>query len=202
TGRGNLPWPTTPVTVTNLDGFGINDSDAVTDRFWEVESTGGGVADIIFTYAPSELPVAPYNVTSEIGAQWYNPGSNSWEPNGVVLGLANGYTVTVPANLNYGTWTLANINHALPIQLLYFAAKLDDEVVHVNWSTSSETNNEYFTVEKSADGKKFIETGKVNGAGNSSVTRHYGFIDKHPFEGLSYYRLRQTDYNGSFTFSH
>lgn len=201
TPASNLPWPTSPVAVTNLySAIPVgNDSDAVVNRFWEIDATGGGTADISLTYSSSELPVAPYNVQSQIAGQWYHPASNTWQL--PAQGTANGYTVTIPGNAHYGPWTLVNTNALLPITLLEFNAVLRKNVVDVTWSTASEINNDFFTVEKSKDGKQFEGTGKIKGAGNSSVTLHYSFPDYHPFPGLSYYRLKQTDFDGHASYS-
>lgn len=58
-----------------------------------------------------------------------------------------------------------------------------------------------FTIEKSKDGKLFNEAGRVDGAGNSSSRLDYGFLDNEPFQGLSYYRLKQTDFDGETSYS-
>lgn len=84
----------------------------------------------------------------------------------------------------------------LPIELGHFAAQLDDEEVNVDWSTISQRDNDYFTVERSSDGNKFESIGEVKGAGTSVQTMNYDFTDSDPMHGLSYYRLRQTDFNG------
>jgi len=89
-----------------------------------------------------------------------------------------------------------NWNMALPVELVYFNASLDGKRVMTAWKTASEKNNDYFTVERSADGKNFTPVGKVKGSGNSSKPVAYSFIDQEPLTGLSYYRLRQTDFNG------
>lgn len=88
----------------------------------------------------------------------------------------------------------------LPIELLDFSAKLVDDYVELTWVTATEINNEYFTVEKS-DGKNFRQVAIIPGAGNSTVTKYYSKIDYDPFPGVSYYRLKQTDYDGRFAYS-
>jgi hypothetical protein len=90
---------------------------------------------------------------------------------------------------------------ALPIELLSFAATPDTNAVLTHWETAAEINNDYFTVEKSIDGFTFDVAGKIKGAGNSVSLNSYAFTDENPFPGISYYRLRQTDYNGRYSFS-
>jgi hypothetical protein len=89
----------------------------------------------------------------------------------------------------------------LPIELLSFNAKVEGENIQLDWSTASETNNSYFNVERSADGINFASIYKVNGAGNSSQTLNYASLDNKPLAGLSYYRLKQTDFDGKTSYS-
>jgi len=89
----------------------------------------------------------------------------------------------------------------LPIELVSFEAKADGNNVYLSWATSSEINNDFFTTEKSADGSVFIPVEQVEGAGNSNYLITYSSTDRHPFSGTSYYRLKQTDYDGNFTYS-
>jgi len=84
----------------------------------------------------------------------------------------------------------------LPVELVSFDAAKKNETVLVSWITASEINNDYFTVERSDDGISFEKIGYVIGNGNSSQVINYQFIDQQPLKGTSYYRLRQTDYNG------
>lgn len=90
----------------------------------------------------------------------------------------------------------------LPISLVSFTAKPDgDNRVKLDWVTASEENNDYFTVERSKDGVNFEEVLTKPGAGNSNVMKYYTDYDNSPLSGLSYYRLKQTDFNGEFTYS-
>jgi hypothetical protein len=98
------------------------------------------------------------------------------------------------------TWYVGTIDltaSPLPIQLISFTARLQTSVVDLNWTTMSETNNDYFTIEKSNDGIIYSLVGIQKGAGNSSEDQHYAMIDPKPFDGTSYYRLKQTDFNGN-----
>src|SRR6185503_20327710 len=63
--------------------------------------------------------------------------------------------------------------------------------------TASENNNSFFTVERSSDAQTFYPVEKIDGAGNSAHTLYYSALDKNPLPGISYYRLRQTDFDGS-----
>ncbi len=91
---------------------------------------------------------------------------------------------------------------ALPIELLYFKAKYDADrsIVDFNWATASEINNDYFTVERSTDGKNFEPVLTKPGAGNSTKTLYYFAVDETTLKGTIYYRLKQTDYDGKFVY--
>ena len=89
----------------------------------------------------------------------------------------------------------------LPIELLFFnATVLNDQTVQLSWETASEWNNDYFTVEKSVDGANWQIVGYEDGAGTSNTLRSYSKIDYSPFSGSSYYRLKQTDFNGQMEY--
>ncbi|GAB4422804.1 MAG: hypothetical protein OHK0039_39060 [Bacteroidia bacterium] len=89
-----------------------------------------------------------------------------------------------------------------PVELTEFQAIPDGDQVLLKWTTATESNNSFFTVERSKDGLAFQEALRVPGAGNSQQAITYRDIDREPFAGISYYRLRQTDFDGTFTYSH
>ncbi len=89
----------------------------------------------------------------------------------------------------------------LPIELLYFKAECMQSNVNFKWATASETNNNFFSLERSFDGVYFESFGVVAGAGNSSHTIHYSDTYKNAFNGISYYRLKQTDFDGTYEYS-
>jgi Secretion system C-terminal sorting domain len=88
---------------------------------------------------------------------------------------------------------------SLPIELLFFTGDLMNTYVDIKWATASETNNDYFTVQRSQDGQHWSNLMIVSGAGNSVSTINYQRVDENPLLGVSYYKLRQTDYDGEFT---
>jgi len=91
----------------------------------------------------------------------------------------------------------------LPVELIYFDAKCDkNNLVQLQWQTASETNSDYFTVERSGNGNIFEAIGVVKAAGNSSTRRYYYFTDTLSAFKLYnlpayYYRLKQVDKNGA-----
>lgn len=89
----------------------------------------------------------------------------------------------------------------LPVELINFNAIINSNKVDITWSTASELNNDYFSVERSKDGVVFEEVVKVDGAGNSTSIINYFDVDYHPIVGVSYYRLKQRDFNGVVIYS-
>jgi hypothetical protein len=92
-------------------------------------------------------------------------------------------------------------NAPMPIVLKYFYARHNSNQVDLTWVTSSEINNDFFTIERSADGINYAEISRQAGAGNSIEELSYTAVDTKPLPGRSYYRLKQTDYDGTFEYS-
>jgi hypothetical protein len=134
-----------------------------------------------------------------VGGPTYNAGAN----------LTGSITSTSsPTAFNsFSTFALGDKiggGNILPIGLLSFSAKPDNDRVTLDWTTSTESNNSYFTVEKSKDGVNFDFVSAVPSealGGNSAVVLDYSAIDLSPYTGVSFYRLRQTDLDGHFTYS-
>ncbi len=114
--------------------------------------------------------------------------------------VSAGYTIslTVTDPLGCTATQIISTTCALPIELLSFEGEEMDGDVHLTWTTASETNNDYFTVEKSIDGIVYQNIGSIEAIGNSSVINNYSLIDPSPYQGRNYYRLRQTDIDGRY----
>lgn len=97
--------------------------------------------------------------------------------------------------------TVVDTNTVLPIELTYFDVNNNNDKINITWQTASEQNNDYFTIERSEDGMNFYTIETINGAGNSTVSLTYTTIDYNPLNGTNYYRLKQTDYNGEYSYS-
>ena len=116
-------------------------------------------------------------------------------------------TSTPTAFTSFSTFTLGDKlggENVLPIGLLNFSATPNNTQVDLQWTTAMESNNSYFTVERSEDAVTFDSIATVATqapGGNSSTPLNYATVDNHPFMGLSYYRLKQTDMNGNSTYS-
>jgi Secretion system C-terminal sorting domain len=100
-------------------------------------------------------------------------------------------------------FTLGNTNASipLPIELVSFNAKIQNSSVLLSWSTASEHNNDFFTIERTQDAKEWTSIGTVKGMGNTNVKQNYSVVDEKPYQGVSYYRLKQTDFDKKFSYS-
>jgi len=111
----------------------------------------------------------------------------------------------VTAIANNLRFTLGTINRTLtplPIELINFTAKeVNNDRVKLAWKTATEINNAYFTIERSTNANDWEIVKSVDGAGNSSTTLNYTTTDNEPYTGISYYRLKQTDFDGNFSYS-
>ncbi len=90
---------------------------------------------------------------------------------------------------------------ALPVELVSFTARKNNSSVLLQWKTATETNNSYFSVERSGDGANWFDIATVSGYGNTNIIHHYSYTDLAPLQGDDYYRLKQVDADGHFTYS-
>jgi len=104
---------------------------------------------------------------------------------------------TICADLSSNSVNVTIVPNALPIELLTFIGNQQNESTLLNWKTSTEINNDYFTLEHSVDGYNFEYLAKVDGKGNSTVINDYRFVHLDPTVGTNYYRLSQTDFDGT-----
>jgi hypothetical protein len=175
----------------------INISDC---EYWILDRTNGASnVNVTLSYKnygsgcsgvddPSTLAIARWD-----GGTWrYHEGT--------AIGAPNGSIITNAPVTSFSPFALASTSttaNPLPVELISFEAQIENDYVVLEWVTASEINNDFYTVEKSSNGYDFIELGKVVGAGNSSTTLAYSMIDENPYSGVSFYRLRQTDFDGT-----
>lgn len=202
----NRPLPTGLSSL--MSTFGTENASNVADRWWVMDASSYAtppVSQLTLTYRDSEWDASngSTNALAENLLKAQSSNGAVWTP--VPMGIVNTTTNTVIINNvnSYNPfWTLAGSNGPLPIELLVFNAELNKRnIVDLDWATATEVNNDYFTIEKSADGISFEELGTVDGAGNSTEVLYYHTEDPAPFSGYTYYRLKQTDFDGHFTYS-
>lgn len=131
---------------------------------------------------------------------------NNWD----LAGTSGGYSGTEGSYIfshtgitgfSFFTFGSNYADNPLPVEWLSFEARLQHPEVHLHWQTASETNNNYFTVLRSGDGHQFEAIGQLPGAGNSNQLLRYQFTDTQPMPGISYYRVRQIDFDGQTDYS-
>jgi hypothetical protein len=112
--------------------------------------------------------------------------------------------ITVTGLTSFSEFTITDQNSPLPVEWLDVTAVAQDDDVRLDWSTAMEINNSYFDVERSEDGTRFEKVGERVAKGNSMTPQSYAFTDgaaaKLPINVI-YYRIKQVDNNGTFSYS-
>jgi hypothetical protein len=204
TGTDNLPLPSSP-SAGAVSTLTINDpSDPETkiiDRYWDIRATGI-TADVIISYRGAENTLDPSYKMGTLATKYWD-GSDWLDLNSAGSGVTSGIgTMNISGTNSFGAWIIAsNEYNPLPIKLLSFTAKLNGDKVRLNWETASEKNNDFFTIERSSDAINFSEIAIVKGAGDSNSILKYESWDNAPLKGLSYYRLKQTDFDGKYSYT-
>jgi len=155
--------------------------------FWE----DNAVSNITNT-TDSGLVVAHYT-----GSTWKNETQFS------KTGNLNKGSITSQLISSFSPFTFGATSSlsSLPIELLSFNGKKENHAVKLLWATASEINNDHFTIEKSIDGKSWLNIGVVKGALNANQVINYQLYDYNPVMGTQFYRLKQTDLNGMNTYA-
>lgn len=193
--------PTTTSTVSFADDVTITRRH---DAYWTVVTTCTGGANTWALRAGGTgfgtiANTAHLRLSTAAGVVG-TPGTNSGTTaNPIVERIALSI-----ANLNANQFHVASvdaINSPLPIELVNFMATVEETRVKLEWMTASEVNNDYFTIERTVDAERFEEVVRLPGQGTTYEQSTYATYDDSPVVGVSYYRLRQTDYDGIYTLS-
>jgi len=150
----------------------------------------------VFDISNINNPVRVAYYDTEPNNTSYSGTNNNW---GIYPFLPSGSIIA--SDTEYGLFVLQLQSSALPVEWLSVAAVPEDKGVSIQWATAAETNNDFFVVEKSLDGKQFEQIGIVPGAGNAQTVRQYNLLDKTPGKGLNYYRIKQQDFDGNAAYS-
>lgn len=121
----------------------------------------------------------------------YTPSPNQW------MGFDYNVSGDFIDPTLYQVNAIADCGSPLPVELLNFTVRENNGDAILTWATASELNNDLFQVMRTLDGIDYETIGTVNGAGNSSSILQYSFRDRAPLPGLSYYQLKQIDYDGT-----
>jgi hypothetical protein len=167
-------------------------------RYWVLDATNFTAMDYSFRgyYVDGDIIGTEANLVSSIydGTNWINHDTAIAAGNFIFNSIGEG---TIPSN----DVITGGGGAALPIELLELSAEVINGKVVVAWTTAMEINNDYFTVERSATGESFADLAQVSGKGTFYGTSTYSVTDAHPYSKTSYYRLKQTDVNGTVAYS-
>ncbi|PBQ30402.1 hypothetical protein CNR22_01025 [Sphingobacteriaceae bacterium] len=185
--------PSPPYTSTSKDATIDHISSC---EHWILNRTGGSsIVNVNLTWAANSCGITTY--TDLVIARW-DAGQVKWKDHGAINvtgtnaagSMQSSSPVTVFSPFTLGSKT--NLN-PLPIELLDFTAVCVQEGVQLNWTTASERNNDYFYIERSVDGKEWVEIAKKYSGANSALKKTYVMTDNNFADETSYYRLWQVD---------
>lgn len=167
------------------------------------QPTGGSYNIRIKSKGGSNPPSSPVHANvikrNNTSSAWAALGTQDYFNNTISGGRLDVRVLNLTSFSDFG---IGYGNSTLPITLCSFVAeRIGDDAVKLKWSTSAELNNKLFVVERSYDGVEFEPINEQSGAGTSTELLHYNYTDHKPAAGFNYYRIRQIDYDGTFTLS-
>jgi len=191
--------PSIPLTCFNLRFVFANGNQSGRPTVFHAELDGGAIYgngnssyhEYSFTFTPTQNYTHLYMITASSDSN--SPGTTNVSCTSVGS-LAYVY-------FNYIDDLSILPLSILPIQLTKLDCIQENKIINIYWETLSETNNKLFEIERSDDGENWSKIGSVEGAGNSSEKINYSFIDDDPIFNLSYYRLKQIDFDSRSVYS-
>jgi len=180
------------------------------ERIWYFDVTDGATGSAMHVDITFDLSDGGFSGTAGVVSNYkllYRSGTTgAWTDAGTATGVSGDQIIFSNNSLSHGDgyYTIGTLdydNATLPIELTSFSAKKTKEIVNLNWQTATETNNNYFTVERSLNAKDWEAIAQVKGAGNSNELLNYSAMDNKPIKGINYYRLKQTDFDGKYSYS-
>lgn len=185
---------------TAVDGTVIQER---LSRIWRVSEVGDvGTVSISFDFSGVGGSPLGSNLRLLIDRDGDGFADNDVTP--VVGSVSNGVATFSNVNFQNGDrFTLGNTDASspLPVELIEFKARPVDDLVLINWTTASELNNDFFMIQRSVDAEDWEDVIKVNGEGTITTRKSYQVTDTQPYLGESYYRIKQTDFDGTISFS-
>ena len=206
TSIGNLlarfdTWPSTPPIQGGTDCSATFNQEAEDNGYWTITANANPSTG---TY---NMTLYPLNATNTAGMSGWtimkDPliSSSTWSLDGNCVGASTATQVMRNGMSGFSVFGAAQSLSPLPIELLSFTGKNSGKRNLLEWTTATEINNDFFTLERSKDGNNFETVAIIDGAGNSTHTINYSKYDETPYFGLTYYRLKQTDFNNEYSYS-
>jgi hypothetical protein len=197
-----------PVTISNS----LLDLDHIsTKEYWKLDKTNpvgalsvrlfweSGNYSGIYSTNPADLKIAHDDGSTNTDHKWRTEENNLIIDGNAATGSIRS-TVSL-SDLNLFTFGSTTSINPLPVNLLSFTGYGTPKGNVLNWTTASEQNNHFFCIQRSSNGNQFSQIGMVNGHGTSSNLQYYAFTDSLISTNPVYYRLKQTDNDGKFTYS-
>lgn len=185
-------------TALNVASAGVNVPTSIPINVNQIIATGATRAFYITRTTLSGPTVAYTNGTAVGNVLASDANIILREGTGKEYPFSTNFT---PRQFNGRVFYTLNPPCVLPIELTAFNLSKNGNKVDLTWTTATEKNNSYFTIERSVDAEHFEAIGQLPGAGNSYTNKDYSYTDQQPLSGLSYYRLKQTDKDGKFEYS-
>ena len=186
----------------NVEGTCIDGTEVTNNRIdmtWDVAPTpaNGNSSLTLFWHEDMEDATLGDNRAS---AQLNHHNGTNWEllTGDGVVDRTNQIWSSISTTVNsFSPFGVSSLSAPLPVELVSFEAIAENKEIHIEWMTSVELNNDYFKIEKSIDGSSFEVLEIVDGSGNTSSVTEYEVVDSNPARGYQYYRLTQTDFDGT-----
>jgi hypothetical protein len=184
---------------------GVLETNSIVNRTWHLdeETVGGSVADITVQWEQGE-ELTTFNRTMCAVSHW---NGAAWDHTMPYLAATNvggtNWVQTRNGQTTFSPFAVEDLEMNLPVELLTFDAnRLDLIQVELDWSTASETNNQGFEIERMLEHESsFQKIAWVDGHGTTTLTNYYQLMDDNNYSDVSYYRLKQIDFDGSFAYS-
>ena len=184
---------TVPNDVTGINGLGNN------DRYFGVWKFNDNTATYTFVYNYTNNPHIDFS--DEANLVLYSRADNAaspWTDSGAAQDLvAHTFTATAQST----EFIIGSNGLPLPVTLVSFTASAQRDHVYLQWQTASEINNDYFELQRATDPEQFVSIAKISGAGTATTPNQYDYQDFTAPNGLLYYRLKQTDFDGTTSYS-
>jgi hypothetical protein len=184
--------PSSPITINGTFG----NTDDGTDNY---QFPNGSNGTVTFTFNTASVIVSIIPYTGAIGSA----------TTGTPVAIANGGSFTFNAAQKYVLYvervapSVSNysivLSGSLPVELVSFKGISTEDGISLQWRTAQEKNSKSFEIQQSTDALNYQTIGGVDALGNSQTGKTYQFLDQDPREGINYYRLKQIDFDNSFT---
>jgi hypothetical protein len=189
--------------INQTTSTGISNSGTIYSSFfvkcmYQISSLSTLAKLTIYWHTAQELPFTERDFCSML-----HHNGNNWEVmnNQTIaskIPMYNIYSISATTS-SFSPFTIGSANTLLPITLAYFQIGQQEQCIYIEWQTQSEENNDYFTIQKSYNGIDFFTINTIQGKTNSNTPILYSYTDNETETGIIYYKLMQTDLNGTET---